>query len=216
MKKKTRNFILILCAFAFSFSTVFAQDIEWKDDVSKDGKTKIVKRFYEETDQSGNTHQIIHYKAFILTNVAFEKLVAVLGDPSTHKIFLQNTIESKIVKTISENEYLIYYVYKAPWPLPESDCATLMKKTTSTEGKEIEFRGIASPKLYEDKGVKRLTLNDVVYTVKKLDNNQVRLSIESKFIPVVKAPNWMVDTWFPEGPSGLFERVIELADKIKI
>ena len=87
-----------------------------------------------------------------------------------------------------------------------------MKRTLSGDGKSVSYKGVAEPDLLEDKGVRRLILNDITYMFSEVGQDQVDIIMISRFSPVVSAPRWMVNTWFPEGPAGILERLINLAE----
>ena len=114
---------LIIALFA---SDTYSQDTEWTLESSADGKTTVQSRVYYEEYNKGEEWKIIEYSA-TTTRVSLQNCVAVIQDASLHKLFFSNTEVSDKINDISENEFLIYYFYNAPWPLPNSDCVSRIR-----------------------------------------------------------------------------------------
>lgn len=76
------------------------------------------------------------------------------------------------------------------------------------------FKGEAAPEMIENKGVKRIVLNDVAYTFKEIDTNTTEITMFAKFYFVFDAPIWMIQAWFPSGPAGILRRFIKLAKNV--
>ncbi len=199
--------------FFFIGITLQGQSNDWNNETSKSGRIKVSSRITKRFDDKGNKMQVAEYNATVLANVSLEKCIALMKNVSRHKEFLERTEKSQRIKTISANEWIIYYHYSSPWPLPDSDCISKVKMIENERDKTVTFDGKAVPRLYEDKGLRRMTLSDVKYIFKDIENGKVKIMMQVTFTPVITAPDWMLNIWFPEGPAAMLERFIELAKK---
>ena len=114
-------------------------------------------------------------------------------------------------KTISDNEWLIYYYFDAPWPLPNSDCVSKMNFSEDVTNGIVTFTLTAEPSMYEKKDVKRLTYYNVTYIFKDIGNGQVEMTSIARLTPVIKVPEWFVRSFFPDGPVRYLQRLLLLA-----
>ncbi len=205
------QFLAAVLFCILSYQAGFSQDDGWKNYKMKDKSIRIYSRIQDSIDASNSKIQVVEYKSAKIVNLPLNYFVETLDDVASHKRFLEDTQTSEIIRTISEDEWVIYYFFNSHWPAPEADCVTTMKRIKSNGGKTVTYRGIATPDQYEDKEVKRMALSDVTYEFSELEKGMTKVSIYSKFSPVIKAPKWLVNAWFPKGPAKTLERLIEVA-----
>lgn len=183
---------------------------EWKTEKSDDGKVTVRRCISERVDDKGEEVQLIEYTATHTDSVALRECVRVVKDASKHKDFLDEEV-STLVATISAHEWIVYYFFDAPWPLPNSDCVVSMKLSEDAVKKTAVFTFTAAPSMLEDKGVNRMTYYHVTYAFKDVGNGNTEMSIDAKFSPALQVPNWMVAGWFPDGPADILQRLARLA-----
>jgi len=162
------------------------------------------------TDENGDKVQLIEYIATTTASVSMQNCISVLKDVSKHKEFQDDKV-SKIVKTISDHEWVVYYYTDAPWPMPNSDTVALMNFSEDATKKTATFTFTAAPSMFEEKGVKRMTYYNVTYAFKDVGNGNVEMTMTSKMSPVIKAPGWMIGRWFPEGPADILRGILKFA-----
>jgi len=187
-----------------------AQSIDWKTEKSEDGKITVTSKISERIDEESNQVQLVEYVATTIANVSFQNCVAIMKDISNHKAILNEEISEKL-KTLSENEWLIYYYFDAPWPIPNSDCVSKMIFTEDIINRMATFSLTAVPTLYEKKDVKRVRYYNVKYTFKDLGDGKVKLTSIAKLTPAINAPEWLIRGFFPEGPARYLHRILVLA-----
>jgi len=202
--------LLFLITTLFASDT-FSQDLDWTYESSDDGKTTVQSRVYYEECEKGEESKIIEYSAKTTAKVSLQNCVAVIRNAASHKIFFSNTEVSDKINDISGNEFLIYYFYNAPWPLPNSDCVSRIRILPDSLESKVTVRASAEPDLYEDRDVARAKLNNFTFIFQELRNEEVEITLYSKFSPVISAPKWMINAWFPNGPIEILERFIDLA-----
>ncbi|MBB3697147.1 hypothetical protein KMW28_21125 [Flammeovirga yaeyamensis] len=200
--------VLFILLFSFQFS--FAQ--EWTTEKTENGSITVKSRVISQ-EKNGKKSQVVEYEATTITDVKIENLLAVLKDASKHKYFSEDTEESKKLKDLPNGEWLVYYFVDAPFPMPNNDLIVKMKEINNNG--IISLIGEAAPSLYKMENVKRMTYYNISYHLKDLENGQSELKTTVSMTPVAKAPDFLVRTWLPDGPSDIVKNIIIEAKKLK-
>jgi hypothetical protein len=209
---KTTNYLLIV--FLLMSLNIFGQKDDWTKEMSRDGKTEVMSFISSRVDENGNEVQLAEYSATTIADGNIDNFSALLKDASLHKIFMENADISEELKAFSDNEWLVYYYFDSPWPMPNSDCVMTMKFSKNKTDKTIVYEGKTTPKLLEEKDVKRMNYYIVNYTIKELEEGKVEVSMWAKVTPVVSGPDWMINSWFPKGPAGILSRLVKAANNL--
>lgn len=194
----TIKYITIL-ALLSSFG-LFSQERNWTTEKSKNGTT-VVK--YELVKEHNGTH--FYYIAQTTANVSLEELDAYFSNTGNHKNFLESTPITKEIEKISENEWLAYYYFDAPWPLPNSDTVLNIKRTRRNN--KLIFTAIAVSSDYKQKDVKRMSDYKVIYEFERIDGKTTKITYNADYIPVGSIPKFLIKTWFPEGPANIVTNI---------
>ena len=91
----------------------------------------------------------------------------------------------EIIKNVegTEGRY-VYYYFDNPWPIPNLDLVRHISKAVILENGDVQIKHTGTPKAYEDKGIKRLEISDLIYTLMIKDDKSTELKIEGRFIPM--------------------------------
>lgn len=178
-----------------------AQTRNWKTQTSKDGKVVVQNEIVKI-----NKGKHIYYIAKTEGKFNLKQAEKYLRNSENHKNFLENTTESTELKTLSDTEWITYYYFDAPWPMPNSDAVEsfTLSKTNTT----LTIKAISSPKALEIKDVKRMDTYNITYHFELIDEQTTQLTITADFIPVSSVPKWLMNGWFPKGPAGIANRLI--------
>lgn len=212
--KKISVVILILFFFHL-FNNAVSQSTDWEKETSKDGQIEILYHVGDRVDQNGGKVQVIEYKAVTETDVPLQKCIMAMRDVSLHKKFMGDTEESKEIKVNSENEWIAYYFFEPPWPMPDNDCVMQVNLQKEIDSMVYIFTGVSKPELLDKKDVKRLNYYEYEYSFIQKANDKVEFSVSVRLTPVSSAPKWMVKTWFPQGPIDFMEKFIKIASEIR-
>ena len=204
---------IIILGLSFFSLNIFAQNDGWITENTEDGKIIVKSKVSKRIDEESKEVQLIEYVATITASVNIQNCIAVLKDVSKHKEILNEKITEKI-KTISDNEWLLYYYFDAPWPIPNSDCVTRMSFFEDTVNKIATFTLNAEPSTFKMMDVKRVTFYNVTYEFRDVGNGLVEITSTAKLTPIVQAPEWIVRRFFPIGPARYLERLLKLANSI--
>lgn len=190
----------------------FGLSAQEKDCTTKelDNSEIIVKYCFSKfLDEDGNDLLLIEDSTITEAQIDFEKCVFLMKDVQKHKLFTGDS-ESRIVKTISDNEWIIYYYTNNPWPVKNSDCVSRMTFTENKDEKIAIFELVATPLEYEKGDVKRMQHFNVIYTFKDLGDGKVRITMRGKSSPPVKVPMWLIKSAFPKAPASAVRDIVKL------
>lgn len=201
---------IILIFLFFIIENISAQSADWITQKTEDGKITVTSKISKRIDEDANEVQLIEYIATTTANVSMQNCISVLKDISKHKIILNEEV-SDMLKALSDNEWLIYYYFDAPWPVPNSDCVTRMNFSEDLRNGIATFTLTAVPYMHDNKDVRRVTYYNVSYTFKDLGNGNIEMTSTAKLTPVIQAPEWIVREFFPNGPARYLERLLALA-----
>jgi len=187
-----------------------AQSDEWKTETSKDGHITVQSNVSRRIGAGGKEEQLVQYIAATTADVSVQQCIALLKDVSMHKDFNDDK-ESKIVKTISDNEWIVFYYCKVPWPFKDFDMVYRMKCAIDNPAAGAIFSLNAEPESYEKGKVDRITFSNIQYEFKAIDNNTTAIKVTAATCPTSIVADWMVKQSFPGGPAQMMLDMIKLA-----
>lgn len=178
----------------------FAQTRSWTTESSKDGKSTVK---YELVDEDEGTR--FYYIAQTTAQVTLEELDTYLSNTENHKNYLESTPVTEEFKKLSDNEWLAYYFFDAPWPLPNSD--VVIKFTRTKEANKLIFTAKAYESEYKKSDTQRMTSYKVIYEFEKINEETTKITYNANYVPVGSIPNFLIKSWFPEGPAGIVTNI---------
>ena len=199
----------LLFSFIFLFLNVSAQDKDCKVKKLDNGSIIVQYCISKLYDELGNKYIQIEDSTTTVAHIDLKKCISLMKDVQKHKLFTGDA-KSKIVRSISPNEWIIYYYTDNPWPIKNSDCVSRMTFTENKEEKTATFTLVATPSEYEKGNVNRMTHFNVVYTFKDLENGKVKITMIGKSSPPVKVPMWLIKSAFPSAPANAIRKLVEL------
>jgi len=207
--KKNVQIMLVVASMMFLSVNVFAETKEWKTEVLDNGKTTI--QWSISKDDYGMP--VIEYVATSTAKVGIQQLISVLKDAEKHKVFNDDK-DSKTLKALSGNEWIIYYYHAAPWPLTDSETVAKMVFAEDAVKKVASFKVNVDPNIKHPrkKNVNRMAVLDVTYTFKDVGNGNVDITIASKSVAPIKVPGWIISGMFPDMPADTINGIVKLAN----
>ncbi len=205
------RFLFFLVGCFCVHMSIQAQTDNWKTERSKDGRVEVNSLIKTVENSAGDKVQIVEYESTMISEaVNLPQCIALMKNVALHKDFLQDTEQSYKIKDLSEDTWSVYYYINSIWPLPDTDCVAKVIYKQENE-KTVSFTSISTPNDFEQKEVERMVLNDAKYTFEALADNTVKITIWVKFQPVINAPKWMLNTWFPKGPATMMYKLEKVA-----
>lgn len=206
------HFQILTLLLSIIFTNSFTQSKEWITKKSDDGSVMVKSCISESKNKSGDLLPLIEYTATATLSVNMQNCISVLKDISKHKAFLRDAKESKMIKLLPNNQTVVYYGFKAPWPFSDYDCVTIMS-LTEVNNSSI-FTLSSAPSMYKSTDDDRLTDYEISYRFKDLKNGKTEITIIGKMSPLIKIPLWMLRRTMPEHPAETIHKIVTLANEI--
>jgi hypothetical protein len=186
-----------------------AQTNAWRTEKSNDGKIIVKSNVSEQVDAFGKTYPVVEYLAITTDFMTMANCINVMENVSRHKEFLDLKINEKI-KSISENEWLNYYIFNAPWPFSPTDCIVKVVHSENLKTKTEVFEYTAEPNLMKATSLKRFTNYNYTYTFRELGNGKVELTVSAKMMLTVNVPLWMLRSSFPGSAADPVQKLVRI------
>jgi hypothetical protein len=197
----------------FSLQASNAQDMEWQTKMTKDGLVTIKYRVYYQIEEGSEKSQVIEYEANTIAKASLDACVSIMSQEACHKAIMEGTEEARRIKDLPGGEWVTYYYYKPPWPMPPADIITRYKVEEDKSKKQAILTGTPAPDMYPLQDVDRMEHNHTKYTFTDLGDGKVEIVMYSWSIPLISAPKWLVKTWFPDGPADMVRGIARMAEK---
>jgi len=204
-----------LAALLFTFALPSLAGGEgYERGISKDGRVEVESRIQNRPGPGGKDIQVMDYVATMQSDAHLRDVMAVLKDVSLHGTLIEEKT-TRVERRLSENQWLIYYFFDMPWPLADSDMAAVMtyvelpNNAAGAPGAEIHIK--SAPNKLPLRGVNRMAHYEVRYTARTLANKRLELVQTSNVAPSFEVPEFMIRSYFPEGPAGVLRRLEKLA-----
>jgi len=195
---------LLLCLFLFGYlatNPLLAQD--WTLEKDKEG-IQIFTRKIED-------YAIKEYKAITTLKTTIAKLTNLLKDHENLKAWFVKCPVSKRLKKVSENEYYVYFLNDAPWPVSDRDNITKMTFELLDNGTQlIHLKGVPDY-LPEKSGIVRLPRMQAKWMFEPAANGMVKITQQVLADLGGNIPGWLVNFAIVEAP---FETLYNLRKQL--
>ena len=202
--------MLVMLSVILPSSNTFAVANKWEKETVDDGKITV----QWSISKNNQSFPQIEYVASSVVQADMQKMIAVLKDVENHKIFNDDR-DSKMLNELSRNEWDIYYLSKAPWPLSPSETFAKMILEEDTGRKKALFKiNIDAQKKHPRKeNTHLMTDMNVTYTFIDVGGGNIEISIQSRSVAPIKVPAWMINAYFPDGPADTITKIVELSQR---
>jgi hypothetical protein len=143
-------------------------------------------------------------------SVDFRSCLAAIRDVSNHKE-IDDDESSRVVETVSDHEWIVYYDLKMPWPLPKTDCVARMVLSEDSANRTARFDIAAAPDKVKPLRPRRIRIYEISYVLKDLGNGRVQISSAGESAPPFDIPMWMIRAGFPGSAADPLERIVQIA-----
>lgn len=192
-------FILLLW---FTNSPLFAQD--WTLEKDKEGIQVFTRKV--------EGYAIKEYKAIITLETTIVDLVQLLKNHEALKTWFVKCPISTRLKKVSEEEYYVYFLNDAPWPVSDRDNVTNMKFELLENGTQlVHLKGF--PKYIPEKsGIVRLPRMQAKWMFEPQADGMVKITQQVLADLGGKIPAWLINFAIVEAP---YETLCNLRKKLK-
>ncbi|MEX1192023.1 MAG: START domain-containing protein [Brumimicrobium sp.] len=174
-----------LFSFLFSlFSFLVSSQSEWieeesKEDIKAYSRIKEGKDYYE-------------FRTVFEVNTSLITARKLISNISHFKNWLPSTLESKVLKVVSDSVLYAYTVTEAPWPASKRDLVfKVTKRKTGNNTYSIIMEG--KPDFHPlQKDMIRVQEYNAIWKITKLNANLVKIDYSASFNPGSTYPNWII------------------------
>lgn len=168
---------------------------------------------FSEVEIEGDKKNQLEYRVITTSTRTPEILASVINNIGVHSDFF-GSATAEYIKNIEGIEGVyVYYYFDNPWPIPNLDLVRHISQVATLENGDIQIKHTGSPGAYGYKGVKRLEISDMIYTLSVKGDESTVLKMEGRFIPN-GAPLILVKAWLPDGPKEIALKIIQHAEEI--
>jgi hypothetical protein len=151
-------------------------------------------------------------KANFTVNARLSQLAAFVLDVNNYCDWQYQTIQSKLVKKINEQEVIYYTEIAAPWPVNNRDMVVDLKLIQDTKTKVLTITAKSVPQSAPEKNhIVRVPMSLAKWTVVPLSPSVLKVEYFIEIDPGGSVPAWMVNMVAAQAPYDSFKT---LKDKI--
>ena len=182
--------IFLLISFILQFDTLFAgeadNDAEWVL-VTEDTDIKVFERWI-----SVEKNRARERSGKMVLNCKPEDLLAVITDPNKTDIWMSNVEECRIVRRINSNEWFVYTLMDAPWPIGKQD---IVSKYTVVhrDGRIYVNIDQQTDLIPKKKDIERLDTFSARWEITPVSDNTVNVNFTTQSTQPAKYPQWAQD-----------------------
>lgn len=182
--------IFLLISFILQFDTLFAgeadNDAEWVL-VTEDTDIKVFERWI-----SVEKNRARERSGKMVLNCKPEDLLAVITDPNKTDIWMSNVEECRIVRRINSNEWFVYTLMDAPWPIGKQD---IVSKYTVVhrDGRIYVNIDQQTDLIPKKKDIERLDTFSARWEITPVSENTVNVNFTTQSTQPAKYPQWAQD-----------------------
>ena len=182
--------ILLLISFMLQFDTLFAGEADGEADwvlVTEDTDIKVFERWI-----SVEKNRARERSGKMVLNCKPEDLLAVITDPNKTDIWMSNVEECRIVRRINNNEWFVYTLMDAPWPIGKQD---IVSKYTVVrrDGRIYVNIDQQTDLIPKKKDIERLDTFSARWEITPVSENTVNVNFTTQSTQPAKYPQWAQD-----------------------
>ena len=145
-------------------------------------------------------------------NCGVQAIVNAIMDVRSYPNWVYACSETRLLKTISNDELIYYHVTNAPWPVNDRDLVSLFELKKFKDGTvTIQSRSINN--FFEERsGYVRVKSSSARWVFTPDQNGKTHAYYELFFNPGGNIPAWMVNLFITEGP---YQSMLKLKKRIE-
>ncbi len=203
--KKYFHFFL---SFFFLCTSLFAQT-QWQEVKNSHG-IKVLTRPTEGSP-------LDEFKGITIVEAPLEVIVEVIRDVDAQPEWMADCIEARVIKKFNDNDYLVYSMNRAPWPVSNRDVVVRSKGTVDkANGKvTIIFKALKDSSVPIRSGVVRMTDLLGQWHLKKLSLSKTEVVFIIRANPAGHIPASIANITSKEIPFKTLQNLKKMAKKEK-
>jgi len=194
--------LLFILLLGFTNSSLYAQD--WTLEKDKEGIQVFTRKV--------EGYAIKEYKAIATLKTTVATLNQLMRNHADMKNWFVKCPESTRLKKVSEDEYYVYFLNDAPWPVSDRDNVTNMKFELLDNGTQMIYLKGVPNHIPKKSGIVRLPRMQAKWMFEPKANGMVKVTQQVLADLGGNVPGWLVNFAIVEAP---FETLYNLRKKLK-
>jgi len=153
-----------------------------------------------------DTSKFKSIKAEFFVNTTLNKLELFLLDFPNYTTWQYNTVESRVIKKISDTEYIYYAKIEAPWPVMDRDMVVRFK-IERNKNHLIVSANSESRILPENKAYVRVPTSRSQWMVTEEQKNRLSVKYAIQIDPGGSVPAWLINWVSANAPYQSFKNL---------
>lgn len=198
MLKKLLISIFIIICFGKIYSQTDWQLIKNENDIQV---------YYKSNDNS----DFIEVKAITIIDAEIDELVCLIRDVESYTTWVYGTLDSYIISSISDEEYIYYIRSDLPWPVSDRECVIKIRLNISNS--EVYSQSIClNGYIAENEDCSRIYDLSGSWSFEAQDDGKVKLTYYLKLNPGLDLPDWILRTAADLAP---YNTIVAMRDEVK-
>jgi len=192
---KRKNYLKFIVAGIILMTTITGFNIAAKWSLKKnEDSIKIYTR------EAANT-SLKQVKVNFTVHSTPDKITHTVLDIKNHNVWMDKVKEAKILKTISEDEFYIYYEFESPWPTSNRDIVNHTKIFRDSNHQITKITSKSAPNFIPEKdGVVRITLSEGSWVFTSAENGTIEVNHILLASPGGGVPEWVINMFIVDQP----------------
>jgi ribosome-associated toxin RatA of RatAB toxin-antitoxin module len=171
----------------------------WELKTNKDG----IKVYSAHTDNS----KFKSVKAECTVKATPAQVLAVLTDINKYSQWVYHAKSVKLLKKVSDHEYIYYSEVQAPFPVTNRDYIAHLKIISASSDITL-IKSEAMPQyVHKKKDLVRILSSNAEWKLTALGSNQTKIDYVLHFDPAGSVPAWITNMFVTEGPYQSFKNL---------
>lgn len=197
-----KSSITILSVLFIALS-LFAQD-NWKLEKDKNG----IKVFTRKTTKASMKESMTE----IFVKGTPDQIVKEFKDIENHKTWMHRISTSQLLKKVNENEFQVYYIASAPWPVSNRDIVVYYNIKKEANGNYTIISTGTPNEIPKKSGLVRITKSYSTWELIEQKDGNTKIVYTSLSEPGGSLPEWLVNSSATDTP---FNTVAALKAKVE-
>ncbi len=184
LKYLATSFILLISV------SLFAQDNNWKLEREKNGIRIFTRKGSSMKDS----------KAELFVKSSPQEIVAEFKKIDGHNNWMHRIVSCELIKKMSENEFVVYYVAHAPWPVSNRDIVAHYTIKKFPNGNYTIYAQGKSDLIPEKNGLIRIKRLSATWDLEKQADGTTKITYITSSEPGGSVPEWLTNSSALEAP----------------
>jgi len=141
---------------------------------------------------------LVEFKGHGVVDASVMEILAVISDTKNHPKWVANSIETRILHSINDKNYVYYSAIKAPWPVADRDFVSRAKITVNEKQKSVTIQTyeVNHPDAPKNTGRVRMPFIRVTWhlqVMKGTNGRKTYLTFQVHANPGGLLPNWVIN-----------------------